>query len=191
VVKLKGIIKATLVCLMLLAVFIALSEAALSEASAPVVQDAPVQIQSQKIIDALNKDLEGEWSAFIQYKKHHWEGELERKPSLEIKPEKVIRIFDSTAMDELKHIDKLGERIVALGGTPTKKPEPIVEGGDLKKMVQDDLAKENSLINQYREHIKLAIEENQPDTRLMLEKILSDEEDHADTWEKILGIKKV
>jgi len=49
-------------------------------------------------------------------------------------------------------------------------------------MIQDDLAKENSAIKQYKEHIKLAIEEDDPTTRLMLEEILSDEEDHADTW---------
>jgi len=57
-------------------------------------------------------------------------------------------------------------------------------------MIQDDLAKENTAIKQYKEHIKLAIEENDPATRLMLEEILSDEEDHADTWETILEIKK-
>jgi bacterioferritin len=115
--------------------------------------------------------------------KHHYEGEGMESPA-------ILEIFKSTAKDEMGHAEKLGERIVYLGGTPTKKPEPIVEGGDLKKMVQDDLAKENSAIKQYKEHIKLAIEENDPTTRLMLEEILSDEEGHADTWETTLSIKK-
>jgi bacterioferritin len=79
--------------------------------------------------------------------------------------------------------------IVYLGGTTTKKPSPIIEGGDLEKMIKDDLAKENVAIKQYKEHIKLAIQENDPTTRLMLEEILSDEEGHADTWETTLGIK--
>jgi len=138
---------------------------------------------SNKLIDALNKDREDELSAIIQYMKHHYEGEGMESPE-------INEIFKETAMDEMKHAEKLGERINYLGGVPTKKTSPIVEGGDLKKMIQDDLAKENGAIKQYKEHIKLAIEENDPTTRLMLEEILSDEEGHADTWETTLSIKK-
>jgi bacterioferritin len=138
---------------------------------------------SNKIIDALNKDREDELSAIIQYMKHHYEGEGMESPA-------IVEIFKSTAKDEMKHAEKLGERINYLGGVPTKKPSQILEGGDIKKMVQDDLAKENGAIKQYKEHIKLAIEENDPATRLMLEEILSEEEGHADTWETTLGIKK-
>src|SRR3970040_1480875 len=103
---------------------------------------------------------------------------------------KIIDALNKNREDELsaiiqymKHAEKRVERINYLGGVPTKKPSMIVEGGDLKKMIQDDLAKENGAIKQYKEHIKLAIEENDPTTRLMLEEILSDEEGHADTWE--------
>lgn len=138
---------------------------------------------SKKIIDALNKDREDELSAIIQYMKHHYEGEGMESPE-------ILDIFKENAKDEMKHAEKLGERIVYLGGTPTKKPSPIVEGGSLKKMIQDDLAKENGAIKQYKEHIKLAAEEGDPVARLMLEEILSDEEGHADTWETTLGIRK-
>ncbi|NJD76306.1 MAG: ferritin [Candidatus Methanoperedens sp.] len=138
---------------------------------------------SNKIIDALNKDREDELSAIIQYMKHHYEGEGMESPE-------ILDIEKDIAIAEMKHAEKLGERINYLGGIPTKKTSPIMEGGDLKKMIEDDLAKENAAIKQYKEHIKLAIEENDPVTRLMLEEILSDEEDHANTWETTLGIKK-
>jgi bacterioferritin len=138
---------------------------------------------SEKLIEALNKDREGELSAIMQYMKHHYEGEG-------IESLAILEIFESTAIDEMKHAEKLGERIVYLGGIPTTKPEPIEEGGDLKKMIQDDLAKENAAIEQYKEHIQLAVEENDPTTRHMLEEILAEEEGHADTWETVLGIKK-
>ena len=94
---------------------------------------------SQKIIDALNKDREGELSAIIQYMKHHYEGEGMESPA-------ILEVFKSTAKDEMGHAEKLGERINYLGGIPTKKPEPIIEGGDLKKMVQDDLADRKSVV---------------------------------------------
>lgn len=90
-------------------------------------------------------------------------------------------------MDEMKHAEKLSERIDYFGGTPTTKPTEIKMGGDLRKMMQDDLDGEHGAIERYRSHIKLAIEAEDPVTRLMLEEILTDEEDHAYTWETILG----
>lgn len=138
---------------------------------------------NQKIIDALNKDREDELSAIIQYMKHHYEGEGMESPE-------ILDIEKDIAMAEMKHAETLGERINYLGGTPTKNMSPIEEGGDIRKMVQDDLAKENAAIKQYKEHIKLAVEEGDPTTRLMLEEILQEEEDHANTWETILGVKK-
>jgi bacterioferritin len=66
---------------------------------------------SKKLIDALNKDREGELSVIIQYMKHHYEGEGMESPA-------VLEIFKSTAKDEMGHAEKLGERIVYLGGIP-------------------------------------------------------------------------
>lgn len=138
---------------------------------------------NQKIIDILNKDRADELSAIVQYMKHHYEAEGMESPE-------IIDLAKDTAKDEMKHAERLGERINYLGGIPTKNVSPIVEGGDLKKMVEDDLAKENGAIKQYKEHIKLAAEEEDFTTRLLLEEILSDEERHANTWETVLGIKK-
>lgn len=138
---------------------------------------------SKKVIDALNKDRANELMAIIQYMGHHYEAEGMESPE-------IIEVFKSTAKDEMKHAEALGERIVYLGGEPTYTPSPIKRGGEIKKMIQDDLAAENGAIAQYKEHIKLAEKENDPTTRLMLEKILTDEEGHADTWETTLGIRK-
>ena len=138
---------------------------------------------SQKIIEALNKDRADELGAIVQYMKHHYEAEGLESPE-------IIELAKKIAKDEMSHAEKLGERINYLGGIPTKKVSSILEGGDLKKMVEDDLAKENGAIKQYKEHIKLAVEEEDFTTRLMLEEILKDEEGHANTWETVLGIKK-
>ena len=138
---------------------------------------------SQELIDALNKDRADELAAIVQYMKHHYEGEGMESPE-------ILEIAKKTAIDEMRHAEKLGERINYLGGIPTKMPSVILEGGDLKKMVEDDLAKENSAIKQYKEHIKLAAEEEDFTTRIMLEEILSEEEEHANAWETILEIKK-
>ena len=138
---------------------------------------------NQKIVEALNKDRTDELSAIVQYMKHHYEAEG-------LESSAIIDLAKEIAKDEMKHAEKLGERINYLGGIPTKNVSSILEGGDLKKMVEDDLAKENGAIKQYKEHIKLATGEEDFTTRLMLEEILSDEERHANTWETVLGIKK-
>ncbi|MEK7688909.1 MAG: ferritin-like domain-containing protein [Deltaproteobacteria bacterium] len=138
---------------------------------------------SKKIIDALNLDRAYELAAIVQYMGHHYEAEGIESPA-------VIEIFKKTSIDEMKHAEMLAEKIVYLGGVPVQKPTEVIRGGELKKMIKDDLAAENGAIKRYKEHIKLCEKEGDPATRLMLEKILSDEEDHADTWETTLGIRK-
>lgn len=138
---------------------------------------------TKKIIDALNIDRAYELSAIIQYMGHHYEAEGIESPA-------VIEIFKETAMDEMKHAEKLGERIVYLGGVPVQKPTDVKRGGDLKSMIKDDLKAENGAIERYKKHIKLCDELGDTTTRLMLEEILSQEEGHADTWETTLGIRK-
>ncbi|OGW49561.1 MAG: hypothetical protein A2Z50_00680 [Nitrospirae bacterium RBG_19FT_COMBO_42_15] len=140
-------------------------------------------MKNQKIIDALNKDRADELGAIIQYMGHHYTADGMESPA-------VVGIFKATAIDEMKHAEMLAERISYLGGEPVSKPSDIKKGGDLKKMMQDDLASENGAIKLYKEHIKLCADEGDITTRRMLEGILEDEEKHADTWETILGVKK-
>lgn len=137
---------------------------------------------NKKIIDALNEDREFELAAIMQYMGHHYEAEGLESPA-------IIELFKKTAMDEMKHAELLAERIVYLGGTPSTKPTKIMKGGEIRKMVSDDLSAENGAIKRYKEHIKLCDKEGDPTTRLMLEGILSQEEGHADLWETTLGIK--
>ncbi len=134
----------------------------------------------EQLLQALNTDLGEELAAITQYMWHHVMAKGMESPA-------IMEEFRSASMDEMKHAEKLAERIDYLGGTPTTKPSQIMMGGDLRKMVQDNLAAENAAIERYRSHIKLAIEADDPATRLMLEEILTDEEDHAHTWETILA----
>ncbi len=136
---------------------------------------------TKEIIALLNKDLADELAAVIQYTWQHWVAEGMESPA-------IIELFEETARDEMKHMELLGERIVYLGGKPTVQPSPVKLSEKLRDMVQDNLADENEAIKQYKEHIKACADD--PATRLMLEKILTDEEKHADRWETVLGVRK-
>ncbi len=134
----------------------------------------------QKIIKALNTDLGLEIGAIIQYLHHHVMAEGMESPA-------IIDLFEKTAKDEMNHMEMLAKRINYLGGVPTTKPAPIKVGGTLKKMIRDDLDGEYTAIRTYKGHIGLCDGIGDSTTRLMLEQILTDEEDHADTWETVLA----
>lgn len=138
---------------------------------------------SGKIIDALNTALGMELGAIVQYMWHHVMAEGMESPE-------IAEMFRETSMDEMKHAEKLAERIDYYGGVPTTKPAEIKVGGGLRKMIEDDLAGELTAIKTYKEFIKLAVEEGDPVTRLMLEEILTDEEDHEYDWRTVLAKRK-
>jgi len=133
----------------------------------------------EKIIKALNIDIGLEIGAIIQYIMHEVMAEGMESPA-------IMEKFESISRDEMKHMERLAERVNYLGGVPNTKPAPIKIGGALKKMVQDDLNGEYTAIKTYKGHIKMCEEIGDTTTRLMLEEILTDEEEHADTWETVL-----
>lgn len=132
-----------------------------------------------KIIDALNKVLEMEIGAILQYLHHHWTGDG-------VESAAILPLFEKLSMDEMKHAERLAERINFLEGDPSIKPAPVKKGGDILKMVQDDLDGEYEAIGFYKTVIKLADEVGDSTTRLMMEEITAQEEGHADLWETIL-----
>jgi len=140
-----------------------------------------VEAQKQALIAALNEDLADELAALTQYMWHHVMGKgFDSLP--------ILSKFRETAMDEMKHAEKLAERIDYLGGVPTTKMSAVKVGGSLRQMVEDDLRGEEEAIRKYKEHIKLAEQSGDPVTRLMLEGILTDEEGHAYDWQTVLGM---
>ena len=135
---------------------------------------------SAELLKALNEALSDELASIIQYMYHHVMGQGMASPA-------VLAMFKSHAMDEMGHAYALAERIDLLGGTPTTAVGPIRAGGDLKKMVQDDLDGEYRAIEMYGRYVKLAAKDDDPVTRRLLEGVLATEEGHANEWEAVLG----
>jgi bacterioferritin len=135
---------------------------------------------SKKLLDALNEDLAYELAALTQYMWHHVMGRGLEFPA-------VSDLFKEFSIQEMKHAEALAERIDLLGGVPTTQPKPIKVGGTLKKMLQDDLAGENTAIALYTQHVALADKEKDVVTRRLLESILGDEQGHANDLETVLA----
>ena len=123
-------------------------------------------MDKSKIIELLNKDLQDEHGAIIQYLNHAYgigEGEM----ACEI---------EAFARDEMRHLDWLAEVIVELGGVPSLERGTMRMGGEqVSEWMQNDVSLEEGAIKQYKEHISLI---DDPKIKRLLQRILSDEQAH-------------
>ncbi|HHT9126764.1 MAG TPA: ferritin-like domain-containing protein [Candidatus Brocadiia bacterium] len=134
-------------------------------------------MSKNKIIDALNAARKEELTSILQYLQHHYLAKgLESPP--------VADLLKEFSITEMKHAYALAERIVALGGKPETKTDPLKIPGKLTEMIKVNLDLEKRAIASYKEWIKLA--SNDSTTRLLLEGILADEEEIATKLSSLL-----
>ena len=98
----------------------------------------------------------------------------------------VKDVFRKTALAEMKHAERLAERLDYLNGVSTTKPDPIFVGGSLIEMLKQDETDEEKAITLYKQAIQVAAQEGDYTTRRMLEEILAEEENHINTFGKLL-----
>jgi bacterioferritin len=107
--------------------------------------------------------------------------------------ESVKEEFDEHAKEEQTHMRKVAERINQLGGMPNFSPEGLasraasqyVEGSNLIEMIKENLVAERIACEHYRELIRY-FGEKDPTTRVMMEGILTNEEEHANDMHDLL-----
>lgn len=132
---------------------------------------------NEKIIEHLNMRLAEELTAINQYMVHsemcdNWGYE------------RLHKLIEKRAIDEMKHAEKLIARILFLDGRPTvSKLNRVHIGAEVPKMHQNDRSAEESAILGYNESIRLAVEVGDNGTRELLEAILKEEEEHIDNLE--------
>jgi bacterioferritin len=101
--------------------------------------------------------------------------------------------FDEHAKEEQGHMRQVAERINQLGGTPNFSPEGLlsrsaseyVVGANLIDMIKENLIAERIACEHYRELIRY-FGDNDSTTRVMLEGILVNEEEHANDMHDLL-----
>jgi bacterioferritin len=103
--------------------------------------------------------------------------------------------FKEHADAEREHADKIADRIQQLGGRPDYNPATLIqrsasqyaEGNSLADMIREDLIAERIVIEVYQKMIRY-FADHDPTTRVMIEGILADEEDHASELSDLLFI---
>jgi bacterioferritin len=132
---------------------------------------------NEKLIKSLNARLVEELTAINQYFVH---AELCEDWGYET----LQATIKKRSISEMKHAEKLIERILFLEGQPiVSKLDKISIGKTVDQMHQFDLSAEDGAIKGYNESIRLATEVGDNGTKAMLEEILKDEEEHLDWLE--------
>ncbi len=110
-----------------------------------------------------------------------------------ISSDSVKEEFDEHAKEEQEHMRAVAERINQLGGTPDFNPEGLATrsasqysvGKNLVEMIKENLIAERIACEHYRELIRYFADKD-PTTRVMLEHILTNEEEHANDMHDLL-----
>ena len=125
----------------------------------------------KKLLAELNKDLEWEYAAAIQYAQHA--ATIAGAKFDSIQKELLLH-----AQEEMQHAVMLSEQIDFLGGTPSLDVEKRETSTDSVEMLQQDLVGEDNAISRYRERIAQAESLKEYGLRRVLEDILIQEEEH-------------
>jgi len=93
------------------------------------------------------------------------------------------------SINEMKHAEKLIERILFLDGTPNLNDMPkLAVGNNVKQQFENDLALEKNAVTEYNAGIATCRKAGDHASADMLQTILADEEGHVDFLEEQLNL---
>jgi len=156
------------------------------------IEDGPItqayRGDKEQTIEILNQALATEIVCVLRYMHHYF-------MATGVHGKSVAGEFKEHADAEREHADGIAERIQQLGGKPDFNPRNLlersasqyIEGETLADMIREDLVAERIVIQVYTEMIR-HFADNDPTTRVLLEGILKDEEEHATDLTDLLYI---
>ncbi|MHC4617278.1 MAG: ferritin-like domain-containing protein [Planctomycetota bacterium] len=137
-------------------------------------------ITQKKLIDLLNKDLELEYSAAIQYINH-------AAVMTGAAYGDIIKELKVHANQEIQHAMTLSDQIDYLGGSPSVIVGKILTSEDNEQMLQQDLDGEEDAIKRYKVRVEQAEQLKEFALAQQLRTILAMEQEHAMDLKQALG----
>ncbi len=136
---------------------------------------------NEKVLATLNALLREEMTAISQYMVH---AEMYEDWGYT----KLGEAEEHSAIEEMKHAEKLIARILFLEGRPIVSDlDALHIGKTVDEMLKNDLTLETDAVKMYNDAIKLAVAEKDNGTKELLDAILADEEGHVNFFEEQLG----
>jgi bacterioferritin len=134
------------------------------------------------VIAVLNEQLTAELTAINQYYLH-------AKMQENWGYVKLARHTKDESVDEMRHADKLADRILFLEGLPNfQRISPLRIGQTVPEQLRSDLAIEVEAVSRLRSGIELMRSRGDVTSGRLFEDILQDEEEHIDYLETELAL---
>ena len=135
-----------------------------------------------QVIDALNRALTIELTAINQY---FCQAKMCQNWGLH----RLGRKHYEESLGEMKHAEKIIERILFLEGVPEIARYDVIRvGTDVKEQFENDLKLEMGGVKQYNALIELCVQLKDNGTRELVAPILVESEEHVDWLETQLGL---
>ena len=130
-----------------------------------------------KVLEELNARLAEELTAINQYFVH-------AEMCEDWHYGRLAAAVKARSITEMKHAEKLIERILYLDGRPiVSRLNAVHIGALVPDMIANDLAAELDAVKSYNDSIRVCVEARDEGTKELLDAILSDEEEHVDWLE--------
>lgn len=127
----------------------------------------------------LNQAGSRELTAISQYMAQHYEFEDQDFGKLASRLKEI-------AIQEMKHAEKLAERILYLKGEPTSKPDGVAKKGQkIQEMLATDIGLETQAIKMYNDASVICAAKKDQVSKEVFEELLKEEEDHLNRFENI------
>ncbi|MHC4649020.1 MAG: ferritin-like domain-containing protein [Planctomycetota bacterium] len=139
-----------------------------------------MDITTDKLLDLLNKDLELEYSAAIQYINH-------AAVMTGAAYGDIIKELKIHANEEIQHAMTLADQIDYLGGSPSVNVGKILTSDDNVEMLEQDLDGEEDAIKRYKIRVEQAELLKEFALAQQLRTILATEQEHAMDLKQALG----
>ena len=134
------------------------------------------------VLDVLNAVLTGELTAINQYFIH-------AKMCRNWGYDRLAAKIHHESIDEMKHADRIIERILYLEGVPNlQRLSKVNVGESVAEQFQLDLQLEKDALQRLNDGVKLCRDLGDNGTEALLKDILVSEEEHADWLETQLGL---
>ena len=167
-------------------------------------------MNEQRVIDALNAARSRELAVIIQYMEHHYvAGSLEGLPSFArqtrgdiwvrgrgqglgarlVGAPGVATALKSIAKIEMLHAQSFGNRVTALGGTPTITPAERCKASTVEAMLELDAAAEDEAVALYTQSVDLCRQEGDEESASLFESVLRDERAHLAAFRDLLAAR--
>lgn len=136
----------------------------------------------QQVLDALNRALTVELTAINQY---FCQAKMCKNWGLT----HLAKKHYEESIGEMKHAEKIIDRILFLEGTPEIARYDVIRvGTNVKEQLENDLQLEMGGVKHYNQAIELCRQLGDNGTRELLEPILTESEEHVDWLETQLGL---